>query len=278
MDYSNNDKNFNEIIAELEDDFPFENYLQTGLASYRTVFDIVSRYLNPGQSLFDFGAGPCDKTAVAQRLGVQCSVWDDYSDAWYLREDNRAKIEAFAKSRDIELLAEFPTSLESDSFDMIMLNDVLEHIHDSPRDILNGLLSGLKEGGYLFVTVPNLANIRKRLSVLRGRTNLPAFDLYYWYQGPWRGPVREYVRGDMVSLCANLGLEQTQLGTVHHMLGNLPPIAQPLYKAATRVFPDWKDRWVLVARKPQGWQARTHISDKEFATIYGAKSRGSLHQ
>ena len=160
---------------------------------------------------------------------------------------------------------------------MIMANDVLEHLHESPRVVLNKLLTGLSVGGFLFVTVPNLANIRKRLSLLRGRTNLAAYDLYYWYEGPWRGPVREYVRGDMESLCENLGLEKVQLGTVHHMLQNLPGYAHKPYKGVTRLFPDWRDTWVLVARKPAGWKAKTEISDDEFSRIYGQKSRGMLH-
>src|SRR4030042_560440 len=57
---------------------------------------------------------------------------------------------------------------EKSSFDMLMMHDVLEHLHDSPRDLLNDLLELVKPEGYLFITVPNAVNIKKRISVLFG--------------------------------------------------------------------------------------------------------------
>lgn len=268
---------FSEVMNSIERDFPFDGYIRGRYQPYETVYRAVSQYIRPGQSLLDFGSGPCDKTAVAQSLGVKCTACDDFSDAWYLRDDNINKIKTFASSRGIEIMEQLPEKFEENSFDMIMANDVLEHLHDSPRLILNRLLGGLSVGGYLFITVPNLANIRKRLSLLVGRTNLAAYDLYYWYKGPWRGPVREYVRGDIEALCDNLGLQRVQLGTVHHMLHNLNKAAHPVYKGVTSLFPDWRDTWLLVAKKPKEWSPRNELSDTDFARIYGKKSRGELH-
>ena len=81
-----------------------------------------------------------------------------------------------------------------------MLNDVIEHLHNSPRSILLALLEALKDEGVLLITVPNAGNIRKRLDLLRGKTNLPPFSQYYWHPDPWRGHVREYVHGDLEQL------------------------------------------------------------------------------
>jgi len=210
-------------------------------------------------------------------MGCQCSAVDDLQDEWHLRGNNIQKIEQYAAKMGIEFSREFSPP-EKDTFDMIMMNDVLEHIHDSPRDLLNHLVNALKEGGYLFVTVPNLANIRKRLDLLRGKTNLPQYDLYYWYRGPWRGPKREYVRGDLESMSEHLGLEIVELSAVHHMLQRLPSFAKLPYKFATGLFPDWRDSWLLVAKKPIGWTPRTTISDEEFAKIYGMTSSEFLYR
>jgi len=46
---------------------------------------------------------------------------------------------------------------EAESYDLVMLNDVIEHLHDSPRELLNDLIILIKPGGYLLITVPNLA-------------------------------------------------------------------------------------------------------------------------
>ena len=35
----------------------------------------------------------------------------------------------------------------------------------------------VKPGGYLYVTVPNLVDIRKRIAVVFGKTNLGPFEL-----------------------------------------------------------------------------------------------------
>lgn len=265
-----------QAVAEAEAGFPFKGYFTGDRMAWLTVARVVAKYLKPGARLFDLGAGACDKTAVAQLLGCQCTAMDDLADDWYKRGDNIERIEKYAASKGIIFSRVF-TPPAADTFDMVMLNDVMEHIHDSPRELLNALVTGLKPGGLLFITVPNLANIRKRIDILRGRSNLPNYDLYYWYRGPWRGPQREYVRGDLVSMCGNLGVEIVELTTVHHMLGRLPAALHPLYKAVTAVFPAWRDTWLLVARKPDKWVAKTALDDAEFAHVYGASSNERLY-
>jgi len=265
-----------DAIEKVKANFPFKNYFGDNLAPWITVGDAVQKYLKPGEKIFDLGSGPCDKTAVAQVLGYRCTAVDDLRDDWHLRGNNVELIEKFADNMGVEFSRDFKPPAEK-TYDMVMMNDVLEHIHDSPRELLNTLVTGLRPGGYLFVTVPNLANFRKRLAILRGKTNLPNYDLYYWYQGVWRGPQREYVRGDLVSMCDNLGLEIVELKGVHHMLQNLPKAAQPIYMAMTTILRDWKDTWFLIAKKPEGWTSKLEVSDAEFARIYGRTANENLY-
>ena len=155
---------------------------------------------------------------------------------------------------------------------MIMLHDVLEHLHDSPRDLLNDLLELAKPGGLLFLTIPNAVNIRKRVNVVFGQTNLPAFEGYYWYPGSWRGHIREYVKNDFVKLSEYLNLEVLELRGCDHMLEKLPRIIHPAYLLVTSVFQGWKDSWMLVAKKKQNWSAKKALSDHELARILGKSS------
>ena len=265
-----------QAFAAVEKRFPFQGYMQANNAPYHTVARYVGEYLKPGDKLFDLGSGPCDKTAIAQIMGINCTAVDDLQDEWHLRGDNVATIERFAADMGISFSRSFRPP-EEETYDMIMMNDVLEHIHDSPRELLNHLITGLKTGGLFFTYVPNLANIRKRIDLLRGRTNLPRYDLYYWYRSTWRGPQREYVRGDLVSMCENLGVQIIEISTVHHMMQNLTSSLRPAYRLATSVFPDWRDTWVLVARKPAGWQPRNALTDEEFARIYDKVNKEGLY-
>ena len=199
----------------------------------------------------DFGCGPCDKTAILQLLGFHCVGYDDLQDEWHKEGENREKILAFAKKMGIDfyLAREENLPFAIHSFDMIMLHDVLEHLHNSPRSLLTTLLGLLKPKGILFITVPNAVNIRKRIHVLFGKTNLPNFEEYYWHPDPWRGHIREYVKDDLIKLCKYLGLEILELRGCDHMLQKVPLFARKIYLAITAIFPAWKDSWLLMARK-----------------------------
>jgi len=229
----------------------------------------VLKWLQPGAKVLDFGAGPCDKTAVLALLGFECTSYDDLQDDWHQIGGNRDKILSFAEQVGIryEVAVEGNLPFESNEFDMVMLHDVLEHLHDSPRDLLNDLMACVKPGGYLFVTVPNAVNLRKRLAVLRGKTNLAPFATYYWYPGAWRGHIREYVKDDLVQFADFLGLETVELRSCHHMLSRLPTYARPVFVAVTAIAQGWRDSWLLVARKGLGWQPKKTLPRDEINRI-----------
>ena len=262
-----------EAIFRAEEVFPFPGYMRGKTKTHKNIAETVVRHLEKGSTILDFGSGPCDKTAVLQFLGYSCFACDDLMDDWHKIPGNSEKIKSFAKDVGICFSESggLPTFLKkSGVFDMIMLHDVLEHLHDSPRNLLNDLLEFLKPKGLLFVTVPNVVNIRKRIHVLCGKTNLPPFESFFWYPGPWRGHIREYVQEDLILLAKYLSLEVLELRGCDHMLEKLPAgIIRMVYLFATRFFPGWKDSWLLVARKPQQWTSRKNLPQGELAEILG---------
>ena len=254
--------------------FPFPGYFDPLLGGHLSIARTVCRYLSPGSLLLDFGAGAADKTAALAALGYRCTAVDDLGDEWHRRGDARRRILEFASAMGIEFLNSMAELPAAESFDMVMLHDVLEELHDSPRHLLIDLLSHLKAGGYLFVTVPNHVNLRKRISVLFGRTNNPRYEIFYWYPGPWRGPVREYTRGDCVALAAALQLEIVELRGTHHMLGRIPPRLRGAYRAVSALLPGTRDTWSMVARKPSTWAPKRDLDDDEFRQVTGLPSWG----
>jgi SAM-dependent methyltransferase len=62
------------------------------------------------------------------------------------------------------------TELRGKQFDKVLLQDVLEHLR-FPERLLNDCHSVLKPKGLLLVSVPNVANITVRLSLLFGNWN-----------------------------------------------------------------------------------------------------------
>ncbi|MEB3980338.1 methyltransferase domain-containing protein [Mycobacterium sp. 663a-19] len=257
--------------------FPFPDYFDPFLSGHLDMAQTVMRHLEAGSRVLDFGAGPADKTAILAMLGYKCTAVDDLGDEWHQRGDAKQKILEFAKDMGVEYITLDNHELPSDrEFDMVMLHDVLEHLHDSPRDLLNDLLSRVRERGYLFITVPNHVNLRKRIAVLLGKTSHQKYEIYYWYPGKFRGHVREYTRGDCVALARALGLEVVELRGMHQMLQKVPRRLLRVYLAASRLAPSTRDTWLMVARKPVGWTTKTEIDDQEFRKFSGLKSWAEL--
>lgn len=253
--------------------FPFPGYLDPLRPGTEDVARTVSRYLPAGSHVLDFGAGPADKTAVLAVLGYECTAMDDLKDEWHVRGNARELILDFAADTGVQFLPLDGDGLPPDAqFDMVMLHSVVQHLHESPRDLLVGLTERIRAGGYLFITVPNHVNLRKRVAVLRGRTSHAPYVLYYWYPGQWRGYVREYTKGDCTELAKALGLELVELRGVHHMLSRLPSWSRRAYVAISRLMPSTRDTWLIVARKPPGWTGKVELDDQEFRRLTGLTS------
>jgi SAM-dependent methyltransferase len=219
----------------------------------------------------DFGSGPCDKTAILQLLGFDCSAYDDLQDDWHQNAGNRERIMSFTRECGInfKLATDYSLPFDKNHFDMVMMHSVIEHLHDSPRELLNNLLELTKPGGLLFITVPNAVNIRKRIAVLAGRTNLTDFEEYYWHPDPWRGHIREYVKDDLVKLAEYLNLKVLEIRGCDHMLEDrLSTLSRPVFLFLTNMFRGWKDSWLLVAKKKEGWQPRKTLPREEFFRIF----------
>ena len=263
--------NIDEAQKIVLDKFPFDNFMDNEIITSTNIATTVQKYLKEGDSVLDFASGACDKTAVLQLLGYQCSTFDDLNDEWHLKDDNRGKILQFAESMgiDFNLASEGYLPFDEGSFDMVMAHDVLEHLHDSPRDFLNDLVALVKPGGYLFITVPNAVNIKKRINVLMGKTNLPNYSEFYWYPGPWRGHVREYVKNDLRLMSEFLNLETIELTSCHHMLEVVPEKLRATYKLITRLFPGWRDSWLFVGKKPHDWEPSKALPESEYAKVFG---------
>ena len=218
----------------------------------------VLHYLPPGASILDYGSGVGHKPAVLQCLGFDCCAVDNMQTALPADSD---RVVAFASSfgvdyRRLEIGNELPLPFAEESFDMTMMHHVIEHLHESPRKLLNHLLELTKPGGYLYVTAPNAANIRKRIHLLLGKTNHPPFQDFYYRRPRWTGHVREYVRGDLTLLAEYLNLETLELKGIDDMMAVRfagARLKKRVWLLASAAFPDWKDTWQMVARKPRGW-------------------------
>ncbi|MGH7398892.1 MAG: class I SAM-dependent methyltransferase [Candidatus Rokuibacteriota bacterium] len=161
---------------------------------------------------------------------------------WHVTALERdAELAARARGRCKEVVVadlESAPPLLHGPFDAIVYGDVLEHLSD-PRGVLLALDRTLAPGGTVIVSVPNVAHLWVRLSLLLGR-----FD--YADRGILdRSHLRFFTRRTLLDFLHGAGLAVVELAVT--------PVPLPLV-----VPPRWHGRWLprvhaLSAGAARGW-------------------------
>ena len=267
------DPAFDRVAAE----YPFPNYLsEASRHQLRAIATALDSLLEDKRKpkLLDVGSGPLDKTAVLQRMGFDCSAVDDLSDPWHLLADNRIRILDFAEREGIRFHLQseddYAIPFATESFDIVTSIAVIEHLHDSPRHIINAMTKHLRTGGLLVVVMPNAVNLRKRLDVVRGRTNYNPLGELYHSLGSYRGHVREYTLSETRDICELSGLEVRHASTFDHLGDTLPFGLRHIYRLAGKLDPTLLTGLLVIAEKPEGWVEVAEDPESYFRAIGGA--------
>lgn len=101
------------------------------------------------------------------------------------------------------------------SFDLVNSNDMIEHLHGSPKRMLAESHRVLRRGGRIVVTTPNLAALHNRVSLLLGGSVHNSIQNWYhdphWLRPPFTGHVREYTGGELRYMLREAGFEDVRL-------------------------------------------------------------------
>ena len=213
-----------EAFNELKIHYPFKGAVGTReYYSNRAIVMELNKHLDgfKGKRLLDIGCGPMSKTAIFQLLGCNCFAVDDLSDPWHLEGNNIQKITNFATQIGINFYkqaeGDYSIPFEESSFDLVTSLSVIEHLHESPRAMLNSMGKMARENGLIVIKMPNSVNLRKRLSVLIGKTNYPPVNQFYDSDQTWRGHVREYTLDEIIYICKRTGFEVVSATTFEHL-------------------------------------------------------------
>jgi SAM-dependent methyltransferase len=143
--------------------------------------------------------------------------------------------------------------LPSEHFDAVVLGDVIEHLPD-PRDALRRIGSLLVPGGVVYLALPDAGSRVARALGSRWWSVLPTHVQYF-------------TRASMVRLLEREGYALEWIGTApkafsvryyaERLEGYSRPVAAVAARATERVgvaqrliWPDFRDRMALVARRP----------------------------
>lgn len=273
-----------EIFAkflELKESFPFgPTYIEGRFPKYFGIASLLLEECPRPAQILSIGSGPCDLEAILSQLGYQITAVDDLKDQWHLIGKNQERIRDFAAEMDIDFLQESENSLQlrEEVFEAVLLIDVIEHLHDSPRELLNFAVSFLKPNGLLVIETPNAVSLGKRLKVLFGKTGQVDANFWYWNLGQFRGHVREYTGPELKTILSNHNLtdielrmvnvhKEDHLKTIYFYKGAFKGPMRALYTVPTSVSPRLRDTIRISARKPHHWRP-TRPSVRQFKQYY----------
>ena len=151
---------------------------------------------------------------ICSRLGYNCTVVDDLSDDTYDNPETESVLKLFAEENVAvvqgDAFDEGQIKQYEKQYDLVTSHDSLEHWHNSPKELLHALWGQMRDGGLLWIGVPNCVNLRKRITVPFGHGKWSTMN--DWYEAPvFRGHVREPDVGDLRYIANDLGAAKVQI-------------------------------------------------------------------
>ncbi len=268
-----------EIFLEVESSFPFKGYInEFKFNKYHQIIKKIIKEYPPGSKILSIGAGPCSLEAILSKLNYSVTAVDDLSDQWHLIGNNRQRIKNFAKEFNIKLIVQSAEiyQLEENYFDVVLLIDIVEHLHETPRELLNTAITFLKINGLIIIEVPNTASLKNRIIVLFGKSNQVNIKFIFWNIGKYRSHFREYTKSELLyimSICKlkSINVKMLNLRTdmiyrsTKSILKKTPIL---IYKIISCIYPNFRDTIIASGKKPYDW-APIQISIKNFKKCYG---------
>jgi ubiquinone/menaquinone biosynthesis C-methylase UbiE len=197
---------------------------------HREKFEYIAKFIQPGERVLDFGCGPGALLYVVSQSnptvkGVGIDLAQPQID--FANQQVRPRL----PGRDVSYLAvslDQPNlPFEDESFDVVTIAEVIEHVH--PFDSLKSMLElrrVLKPGGRIIVTTPNY------------RSLWPLIELLL----EWLSPVKyreqhisKYTPSSLVRFVETCGFEVTKAKTFFLFAPFLTPISERLGKFVHRL-------------------------------------------
>ncbi|QUM72713.1 class I SAM-dependent methyltransferase [Sphingopyxis granuli] len=214
-----------------------EYYRMAGERFWKSFRKIESLHLKPDSSVLDIGGGIM-AVLLHKLLGYQAIVGDVNAIA---KDDVHSAGLEFVS---IDLFREDAANVQQ--VDLVVLQEVIEHIPQPPYIVLNRIRKMIKPGGYLFLTTPNGHRLRNLLYMVFGKEILGLYK--YPEPGEALGHQHEYTLAQMRWQISNsdfrlISAEYYEDGYKGASIG--ARIACALAKPATLI-PHWRNGLMVV--------------------------------
>lgn len=240
-------------FKKLKREFPFPGYIKSP-DKYVTLFKYIKEF-PPDSKILDLGCGPCDVSAFMALLGYNVTGIDDLQDQWHLIGKNRQRIMKFSERLNVELVTQdLQSYLKTNTYDVVLNLDVIEHLHNSPREMLNGAINSLRTDGKIIIATPNAAWLYNRIRLLAGKEVNIQTDFLYWNVGKYRSHTKEYTRTDLHRILIYQNLVKIEIKMHNIAIKPTSGIISTVYDIVSNLYPNWRDTIIASGYKPDGWR------------------------
>lgn len=109
-------------------------------------------------------------------------------------------------------LHDYSLPYADESFDMVIICEVLEHLNFNPLPVLQEINRVVKKGGYIYVAMPNQVSIDNRLKMLRGRSIHDPIQYFFDQLDRSKNIIvsrhwKEYTMAETVEMIDKMGFE-----------------------------------------------------------------------
>jgi hypothetical protein len=129
--------------------------------------------------------------------------------------------------------------------DIVVMGEVIEHLHTAPWLVLGFIKTLVKEGGYLIVTTPNAVSISKRIKFLFGKH--PFEMLREEIMNP--GHIREYTAKELKEIGSKAGLVVDQIFLASYFVYDNPMVDR-LNRLVSGCVPSLRNGITVIYRRP----------------------------
>lgn len=180
-----------------------KSLFEIGYIRYKITSDKLKKYIDGEVSILDAGIYPgittqivCEYFPTRKKIKTLLGIGFGLSDE-FKKKFNEYNVDLVEGDLEKDELFE---KIERNKFEVVLFNDVIEHLSE-PLNCLLNINKVQKMGGYLILTTDNVSRFEMLKKILKGQSsNVPLIESSFFFDGDHRPHFREYSKDELYQL------------------------------------------------------------------------------